>query len=249
MKRLSMLTLLVIALPGYLMAQQLTEYNRMGDEAMKRLDYSDAGMWYEEGIGTPVSEELAGLESFRKPDVSTTYIPKTEKKAGEPMIFFVGYTFSIEAPYGLTIGGVGKRMGWYARFKTNMAFDNYTNECKGKDELIHVPDNESFQFTNHKKKTSLAASAGLVVKCTSRLYASVGLGYGKRELLCEYTTTDKNNSALHNSYWAKNLDHSYDGVTAEVDLMVKLGPVYVSVGCNTLNFKYADLNAGFGLFF
>lgn len=313
MKRLLILILLVIVLPEYLMAQQLTEYNRKGDEAMKRQDYSDARMWYEEGIancdsysirqltaiweankkqrasmrslmtkclncltvkatdndstavaqlivyynegiGTPVSEELAGywterLESLRKPVESITYIPKTEKKPREPMRFFVGYTFSIEAPYGLTIGGVGKRIGWYARFRTNMAFDNYTNECKGTDELINVPDNESFQFTNHKKKTSLAASAGLVVKCTSWLYTSVGLGYGKRELLCEYTTTDKNNSALHNSYWAKNLDHSYEGVTADLDLMVKLGPVYVSAGCNTLNFKYVDLNAGLGLFF
>lgn len=219
MKRLLMLIFSVIVLPHYLMAQQLTEYTRKGDEAMKR------------------------------PVESTTDIPKAEKEPGEPMRFFVGYTYSIEAPYGLTVGGVVKRLGWYARFKTNMAFDNYTNECRGRDELIDVPDNESFQFTNHKKKTSLAASAGLVVKCTSRLYSSVGLGYGKRELLCEYTTTDKSNSALHNSYWAKNLDHSYKGVTAELDLMVKLGPVYVSVGCNTLNFKYADLNAGFGLFF
>lgn len=50
MKRLLMLILLVIVLPEYLMAQQLTEYNRKGDEAMKRQDYSDARMWYEEGI-------------------------------------------------------------------------------------------------------------------------------------------------------------------------------------------------------
>jgi len=31
--------------------------------------------------------------------------------------------------------------------------------------------------------------------------------------------------------------------------MVKFGPVFVSAGCNTLNFKYVDLNAGVGLFF
>ena len=35
--------------PLGLLAQQRTEYNRKGDEAMKRLDYSDAKMWYEEG--------------------------------------------------------------------------------------------------------------------------------------------------------------------------------------------------------
>lgn len=31
--------------PLGLLAQQRTEYNRKGDEAMKRLDYSDAKMW------------------------------------------------------------------------------------------------------------------------------------------------------------------------------------------------------------
>ena len=33
--------------PLGLLAQQRTEYNRKGDEAMKRLDYSDAKKWYE----------------------------------------------------------------------------------------------------------------------------------------------------------------------------------------------------------
>ena len=34
----------------YVAAQRQTEYNRQGDEAMKRLDYSAAKVWYEEGI-------------------------------------------------------------------------------------------------------------------------------------------------------------------------------------------------------
>ena len=38
-------------------------------------------------------------------------------------------------------------------------------------------------------------------------------------------------------------------IGADLDVMVKFGPVFVSAGCNTLNFKYVDLNAGVGLFF
>lgn len=49
MKRLWILIFFVV-LPMCLLAQQKTEYNRKGDEAMKRLDYSDARMWYEEGV-------------------------------------------------------------------------------------------------------------------------------------------------------------------------------------------------------
>ena len=39
MKRLWIFILFVAVLPGYMMAQQQTEYNRKGDEAMKRQDY------------------------------------------------------------------------------------------------------------------------------------------------------------------------------------------------------------------
>ena len=49
MKRL-WIFIFFIELPMYLLAQQKTEYNRKGDEAMQRLDYSDARMWYEEGV-------------------------------------------------------------------------------------------------------------------------------------------------------------------------------------------------------
>ena len=313
MKRLWILILLVIVLPECLLAQQRTEYNRKGDEAMKRQDYSDARMWYEEGIsncdsysinqltaiwktnkkmrasmrslmtkclncltvkatdndstavaqlivyynegiGTPISEELASywsdrLEELRKPVEPITYVPVQERKPREPMKFFAGYAFSIEAPYGLTVGGVGERFGWYARFRTNMSFNDYTNECKGTDEFISYPENSSMKFTNKKKVNCFAASAGLVIKCTPWLYTSIGLGYGKRELLCEFNTWDKNDINIANTYWAKNIDYSYEGVVADLDFMVKVGSIFVSAGCNTLNFKYVDLNAGLGLFF
>lgn len=210
--------------------------------------------YYTEGIGTQANEERARswsnrLEELRRPMELVSYIPPKEKKPREPMKFFVSYAFSIEAPYGLTVGGVGERFGWYARFKTNMSFDNYTYECRGTDEFVSYPDNTSLRFTNEKKVNSLAASAGLVVKCTPRLYTSVGLGYGKRELLCEYQTTSWDDVSIQKNDWAKNTDYSHEGVVVDLDFMVKFGSVFVSAGCNTLNFKYVDLNAGVGVFF
>lgn len=315
MKELYIFVLLVF-LPTCLLAQQRTEYNRKGDEAMKRLDYSDARMWYEEGvvqcdrysinqltkiwqkneqmrismrslmnkcqnclnvmanegdtiaisqliiyytegIGTPKSEELASfwkdqLEKLRKPVELTNYMalePERVKRTREPMKFFVGYTYSIEAPYGITVGGVVNRLGWYARFKTNMSFNNYDGKCRGVGELITFPENASFNFTNAKKVNSYGVTAGMIVKCMPGLYTTIGLGYGKRDLICEYITTDLNNSNSHNAYWCKNIDYSYNGLSADFDVMIKLGPVFVSAGCNTLNFKYIDLNAGLGVFF
>lgn len=315
MKILKILTLLfIILLPGHLMAQIQPDYNRKGDEAMRRQDYRKATMWYEEGamqcdsysieqlttiwklnkkmrssmrglmskcfdclrdkatidndttaisqlilyyregIGTLANEERARswsnrLEELRKPVEVITYMPAKEKKPREPMKFFVGYAFSIEAPYGLTVGGVGKRFGWYARFRTNLSFDNYTNECRGDKELVTIPDNAAYRFTNKKKSNNIAASAGLVIKCAPWLYTSVGLGYGKRELLYEYNTIPYSDSKNQESFWAKNTEHSYIGVVADLDFMVKFGSFFVSAGCNTLNFKYVDLNAGLGMFF
>ncbi|MFV0581007.1 MAG: hypothetical protein ACK5N4_03090 [Parabacteroides gordonii] len=314
MKKFWIFILFVVMLPACLLAQRQTEYNRKGDEAMKLQDYSDARMWYEEGIiqcdsysinqltniwkinkkmrlsmrssmskcldclidkatigndsiamsklvvfytegiGTPINQERAGywsdrLEELRKPVEPITYVPIQERKPREPMKFFVGYAFSIEAPYGLTVGGVGERFGWYARFRTNLSFDDYTSECRGDKEILSLPENAAIGFTNRKKSNNIAASAGLVIKCVPWLYTSVGLGYGKRELLCEYTTIDHSDTRNTNTFWAKNIDYSYEGVVADLDFMVKFGPVFISAGCNTLNFKYIDLNAGLGVFF
>lgn len=305
-----------VVLPFCLVAQQKTEYNRKGDDAMKRHDYRDARMWYEEGvqdcdlysinqlthiwqintkmrpsmwslmhkcfnclnekatkndttaisklivyytdgIGTPKSEELASywetsLETLRKPIEAAIFSPAEEKrqKPDEPMKFFLGYAFSIESPYGLTFGGVKNRLGWYVRLRSNLSFQDNTGECRGSNEFVGtVPDNLTFRFTGEKKTNSLAGTAGLVVKCTPWLYTSVGLGYGSRELLCQYKTFGQNDHKVENTYWAKNLSYSYDGLAADVDIIVKLGPMFLSAGCNTINFKYIDLNAGLGVFF
>ena len=53
-KRRIWIWLMCVLLPLGVMAQQRAEYNRKGDEAMKRLDYSDAKMWYEEGGCVPL---------------------------------------------------------------------------------------------------------------------------------------------------------------------------------------------------
>lgn len=301
-------------LPMCIQAQYKTEYNRKGDEAIKRQDYSDARMWYEEGvvqcdpysigqltsiwldnqqmrpsmhslmnkcraclelmannedttaisrlivyytegIGTAKNEALAEswqdrLDALRKPAVPIYYPYDTSQseKPKEPMKFFIGYAYSKESPYGLIVGGVKSRLGWFVRFKTNLGFKDYDGECRGTNELIGAP-NQPFHFTNQKKVNNYTGTAGLVVKCTSWLYTSLGVGYGNRELLCEYATVDDSNYKVETTYWAKNLDYSYNGLAADVDVMLKFNPVFVSVGCNTLNFKYIDLNAGIGVFF
>ena len=209
--------------------------------------------YYREGVGTIASEEQAKnwsdhLEKLRQPKETTTSLP-VKKNPRQPMKFFVGYAYSVEAPYGLTIGGVGRRLGWYARFRSDFSSGDYTNECSGDKELAVIPEDAAYRFTNNKKSGNKAFSAGLVVKCAPWLYTSVGVGYGERKLLYEYNTISYSDSQRTDTFWAKNTDRSYSGIVAELDFMVKFGPVFVSAGCNTLKFEYVDLNAGLGVFF
>mgnify|MGYP000346653310 CR=1 FL=1 len=79
---------------------------------------------------------------------------------------------------------------------------------------------------------------------------AVGLGYGERALLHSFTTHSYENYDSTREVWCRNIDSSYKGGAAEVDLMMKItNSVFISVGCNTVNFKYLDLNAGLGVFF
>lgn len=309
MKRIGILILL-IGLPVFALAQQTAEYNKKGDEAMKRLDYSDARMWYEEGvvrcdpysidkltfiwlenkkmrssmyslmnkcrncleimanrqdttamkqlivyysegIGTPKSATLVDAWHKRIDELRNPAPPMQATKSGrKPMKFFVGYAYSIESPFGLTVGGVKSRFGWYVRFRTNMEFNDFEGECQGSGELVGtLPNDQAYRFIDEQKKNSYSGTVGMLVKCTSWLYTSVGLGYGSRELLYEYATIDNADYRNETRYWAKHLDHSYSGLAVEADVMLKFGPVFLSAGCNTLNFEFVDLNAGIGFFF
>ncbi len=311
------LMIIYVLIPLSLFSQQSAEYNRKGDDAMKRLDYSDAKMWYEEGvarcdtysinrlttiwlskkqmrpsmrslmnkclncltvkatdddanaisklilyytegIGTPINKELAtywqeyqdkllrGRQIQLEDSTSLSYKRRME--------FFIGYSYSIESPYGIMFGGVGYRLGWYVRFKTNMSFMSYTGECDNKGEIIGFPNEgeESYEpDVNRSSKTnSISGTGGLIVECLPWLYASVGLGYGKRVLLHPFVTHSYENYDDSQSFWCKNIDASYEGVAAELDLMIKITPsIFFDVGCNTINFKYVDLNVGVGVFF
>lgn len=299
-------------LPLWVFAQQRTEYNQKGDEAMMRSDYRGAQMWYEEGvlqcdaysinqlttiwlehedmrpamhslmakcftcltvkatdndttaisqliiyytegIGTPKNEELVlywtqQLEALRNP---APYYPVVPRESDEPMHWFAGYAFSQESPYGITIGGIWKRVGWYLRFKTNFSFADHVYDCDNQGNVLPPPSNESTQYDSRKgmKTNSYAGTGGIVVKLQPWLYASVGLGYGERVLLCPFILTDYDSSGKQREVWCYNIDSSYKGVAAECDLMVRFRNFFVSAGVNTINFEYVDLNAGLGYFF
>jgi hypothetical protein len=71
------------------------------------------------------------------------------------------------------------------------------------------------------------------------LYGYIGGGYGQRTLAWETVEGE----------WVKNIDHSASGIAAEIGLIGQYKGMALSLGVQTINFKYMELNVGVGFFF
>ncbi|MDR0844502.1 MAG: hypothetical protein LBN71_04715 [Tannerella sp.] len=314
MKKILLFCLLFV--PLSVAAQQETDYNQKGDEAMKRKDYREARMWYEEGAascntysinqltyiwvndesmrvsmrtvmrkcqtclsdlaveqkdttamkrlvsyyekGVVEKNEAAAnywrtqLDEIRNPYVATMQ----SQSSKERMKFFVGYEGSIDiAPFGLQVGGLGDKIGWYARFRTNMSVRSATEgvECKDSNggTIPAFDSNKTYyRFTDGAgKANTLIGTAGMMFKTVPNLYLSVGGGYWMRNILYEYETYDGNTLNVLSTGWAKNVDASRNGVAIDLDLTGVAGIFYGTIGCSVLNFEYVYPSVGIGFVF
>ena len=89
------------------------------------------------------------------------------------------------------------------------------------------------------KKARMSVTAGYMRRIAKPLYAYIGAGYGNRALAWETVEEEL----------VKNTDHSATGIAAEIGAIARLGKFAVSMGCQTVNFKYLELSAGVGFFF
>jgi hypothetical protein len=305
--------LVLLSVTIYVAAQRQTEYNRQGDEAMKRLDYSAAKIWYEEGISNCDSYSINQLTSIWLADESmhmslrnvmsrcldcltnratdfkdTTSMNKlilyytegigTYKNQAKvdfwksqlefiqnvsiangntqrlprkkiKMEFFAGYSGSYYVPYGLTVGGVG-RFGWYLRYRTNLSFQNYTEESEN-GILIETSDNILSEPTDRKKANTWIATGGFVVMAAPSFYISAGGGYCSRERLREIRKIGKKDGEPQGEVWTKSIEKgTFDGLALDLDGTFRMGKVlYGSLGCTVLDFKCISANVGIGVFF
>jgi hypothetical protein len=297
-------------------AQKQTEYNKQGDESMGNLDFSNAKIWYEEGLPDCDSYSINQLTSIWLADESMRMImrnvmsrclecltgaaelrdtasinklimyytegigtPKNEEKvkfwedrleliqetvttdvagAKKPprgktkMDFFLGYSASYYSPYGLTVGGTGKTVGWYLRYRTNMSFRSYTTEYR-EDAGIIGGFEGSYRYTGGETINMWIGTGGVVIKATPSFYISAGAGYCSRERLCELekigdVVADPQGVMIWAKY--KHEISSFDGLALDLDATFRIGKVmYGSLGCSVLNLEYVSANAGIGVFF
>ena len=93
----------------------------------------------------------------------------------------------------------------------------------------------------HKKTGAdrLRSAPGYLYRFIKPLYGYVGAGYGQRTLAWETTDGDL----------VKNKDHSASGLAFEVGAIGQYKNFALSLGLQTINFKYMELGVGIGYFF
>jgi hypothetical protein len=171
---------------------------------------------------------------------SLTFKMKSTIKPKEPrrtlVMAEVGYHPS-QISFGAMVGIVSKN-GAYLRFRSDFGSASTELECDDTGALTNGAGTPYYK-ESVTTKARMSITAGYLRQIIKPLYAYIGAGYGNRVLAWE--TID--------GELVKNTDHSATGVAAELGAIGRLGQFAVSVGFQTVNFKYHELSAGIGFFF
>ena len=171
---------------------------------------------------------------------SLTFKMKSTIKPKEPrrtlVMAEVGYHPS-QISFGAMVGIVSKN-GAYLRFRSDFGSASTELECDDTGALANGTGTPYYK-EGVTTKARMSITAGYLRQIIKPLYAYIGAGYGNRVLAWE--TID--------GELVKNTDHSATGVAAELGAIGRLGQFAVSVGFQTVDFKYHELSAGIGFFF
>jgi hypothetical protein len=209
-------------------------------------------LYYTEGIGTYKNQAKVDFWESQLTFLQNASIDEKSRKSSRKKIkmqFFAGYSGTYYAPYGLTIGSVG-RFGWYLRYRTNFSFQDYNADSK--DNLLTGTSNDLLSGPTGRAGTNAwMFTGGFVIMANPSFYISAGGGYCSREKLIEFHTIDRKNAEPQGDVWAKNIEKgTFDGFALDLDGTFRIGKVlYGSLGCTLLKFKFISGNAGIGVFF
>lgn len=141
-----------------------------------------------------------------------------------------------QTSFGAMVGIVAKH-GAYLRIRSDFGSASTDGEC---DDTGRLSTGElPYYKESATSKARLSITGGYMYRFFKPLYGYVGAGYGQRTLAWE--TID--------GQQIKNTDHSASGLAAEIGLIGNYKNFALSVGCQTVNFKYMEICAGIGLFF
>jgi hypothetical protein len=143
--------------------------------------------------------------------------------------------FGATTSFGAMIGVV-KKVGGYAKIKTNLKSQSTTLECTSEAQTAEGTD---LWTTGETATSRMAFTAGLLYRLGLPLYLYAGTGYGYKKLAWE----------LADGTWAENKDKTYKGAEAELGLIFRSKNIAVSAGLQSNSFKYVEATIGVGIMF
>lgn len=152
----------------------------------------------------------------------------------------VAYSVAPQISYGLTFGSVGNT-GWYFSVASNFFFKHAYYECDGSGEIEGEYEDgyTDYTYSDQTRNSRFSISAGMAVRIANPVSIYFGGGYGFRELFW----------ILDDGTWVKNTDYSYSSVSFDGGLLWHFGNFGLSVGVQTIGFKYLEAKAGIGFNF
>lgn len=140
--------------------------------------------------------------------------------------------------FGVMAGIVAKH-GAYVRFRSDFGSVSADLECDDTGALTSGGTGTPYYVEGSSAKSRFSITGGYLYRFMKPLYGYVGGGYGQRTMAWE--TID--------GEWVKNIDHSVSGLATEIGLIGQYKRCALSLGVQTLNFKYMELGIGIGFFF
>ena len=137
------------------------------------------------------------------------------------------------------MAGIVARHGAYIRFRSDFASTSTDLECDETGALISGGTGTPYYKEGSSAKSRFSITGGYLYRFIKPLYGYLGAGYGQRTFAQETVGGE----------WVKNIDHSASGVAAEIGLIGNIKGFALSLGVQTIDFKYMELSAGIGFFF
>ncbi|MBU8891475.1 MAG: hypothetical protein KOO66_01760 [Bacteroidales bacterium] len=162
--------------------------------------------------------------------------------------FYILYTGSIDAPFGLSVGQFGK-IGWYISARTSMMISEPTYSYGGAGWSPNFEEPSYYTFNNLEKIRRFSLTIGANKQISRNFFISAGIGYGLKDLVWQMNIYSYSNDDLINSEYVKNPDYSYKGIEAETGLTYRLKNFLITSGVSTVNFQYTNLLIGLGYSF
>ena len=193
-----------------------------------------------------IKSNKAGMHKYTFPEAlqkGTVYeldikliLPEDQKR--KTLVMAEGGFHPSQTSFGVMAGIVAKH-GAYIRFRSDFGSVSTDLECDDTGALTSGGTGTPYYKEGASAKSKLSITGGYLYRFMKPLYGYVGAGYGQRTLAWE-TVEDE---------WVKNTDHSASGIATEIGVIGQYKGFALSLGMQTINFKYMELGVGIGFFF